>query len=50
MNSMIETVTNLVDYLIADDNKYSDEEIFQLGAALERLAKDCYNSIDYTDD
>jgi hypothetical protein len=50
MDSILETISNLVDYVIADDDKYSDEDIFQLGARLERLSKDCFDSIDYGSD
>lgn len=47
MNSILDTVSELIDYIIADDDKYSDEEVFQLATRLQSLAQDCLDSIDY---
>jgi hypothetical protein len=47
MDSIINTITTLVDYLI-EDEAITDEQIFQLGVRLENLSKDCMDSINYT--
>lgn len=47
MDNIIETITTLIDYIIEDEDRYSDEEIYQLAVRLENLKDDCLNSINY---